>query len=99
MTGYNQSEKTHVISPEAHALVSTVAAEIMAHLSLNSSAGDTAMGIWQCWLKVTRDQADMNIVELALERLVVRGDMSMRVLATGERFYYGRGVPASNTMA
>ena len=86
-----------MVGPEAPALVSAVAAEIMAHLSLNPSASDTAMGIWQWWLKMTRHQADVEIVELALKRLVEHGDRDMRVLATGERFYFGRGLPAGNT--
>ena len=78
-------------SPQAHALVSAVVAEIMAHMTSNPSAGDTSTGIAHWWLRETRGQCDLAVVEAALERLVEEGRLGMRVLTSGERFYFGLG--------
>ncbi|MFZ5510306.1 MAG: hypothetical protein ACOZCP_09640 [Pseudomonadota bacterium] len=63
----------------------------MAHLTRNPTAGDTPQGIWQWWLTTTGDRAGLDTVEAALEQLVARGVMGVRLLASGERFYFGLG--------
>lgn len=78
-------------SPQAHALVSAVIAEIMAHIESNPTAGDTASGIADWWLRDTRGKADPAVVETALERLVQDAVLDMRVLSSGERFYFALG--------
>ena len=74
-------------------LVSVVVAEIVAHLKLSPMCGDTAVGVRQWWLSATRNRVETNVVETALDHLVGRGALGVRVLPSGERFYFGLGTP------
>lgn len=76
---------------ESCVLVSRVADEIMAYLRKNTFAGDTARGIWQWWLTGSSTRVDLRTVEIALERLAALGAIGVRVLASGEPFYFGLG--------
>ena len=77
--------------PEPHALVPEVAAEIMAHLKRYPAAGDTPDGIRQWWLGSTRNRVSLETTQEALEALVAKGAMGVRVLISGQRFYFGLG--------
>jgi hypothetical protein len=83
--------KTNVPDDESCVLVLAVANEIMTYLKKNTLAGDTARGVYQWWLTSSRARADVTTVEMALERLVAEGVVGVRVLASGERFYFGLG--------
>jgi hypothetical protein len=67
----------------------------MEQLRLHPGAGDTVQGIWQWWLKATRDEVGPQIVEVALEQLVAQGALGVRVMASNEKFYFGCGRPSS----
>jgi predicted N-acetyltransferase YhbS len=85
------NEGRAVVGKEVDDLISAVTVEIMRYLALNRSAGDTAMGVWQWWLSATRDKVTKQLVEAALERLAASGAIGVRVLASGERYYFGLG--------
>ena len=55
--------------------------------------GDTAVGVRQWWLSTTRNRVETNVVETALDRLVSQGALGVRVLPSGERFYFGLAIP------
>ena len=77
-------------SHDRERVVAAVAAEIRAHVRRNPTAGDTARGVSQWWLTSSRDGADLGAVEAALNALAERGELGVRVLGSGERFYFGR---------
>lgn len=57
---------------------------------MNLDAGDTATGIMRWWIPKARHWTTLDIVEAALDQLISRGVVGTRVLATGERYYFGR---------
>lgn len=85
--------------PGAHALSLEVAAEILAYLARNPGAGDTATGIWQWWLSATRARVEPAAVERVLEGMVLRNEIVVQVMATGQRVYFGPAgtAPAAGT--
>lgn len=68
-----------------------IAEEIMAYLRANSSAGDTAEGIWRWWLTDLREKVDVVLVEEVLQKLAGQGQIGMRTLASGTTIYFGLG--------
>ena len=76
--------------------MASVAAEIQAHLRRNPNAGDTVAGIRQWWLAPNHGWVSSDIVQAALEALVDRGAIGVRVLVSGERFYFGLDPTTAN---
>lgn len=74
---------------------SELAREISDYLAKRPSAGDTAAGIWRCWLTTTRDKSDVQSVEEALDNLVIEGKLCSRLLTSGEQFYFAPGPSGS----
>jgi hypothetical protein len=78
------------VNEEAENLVMAVAAEILKHLEHHPNAADTARGVSEWWLDATRAQADIAIVELALQRLADQGMMRMFKMPDGKQVFSGR---------
>lgn len=79
--------------PGAHALSLQIEAEIevevRAYLARNPGAGDTATGIWQCWLTHAKDRSDAVFVERVLEDMALRQVIEVVISGNGQRMYFG----------
>lgn len=84
---------------EAHSeLVAVVAEDILAYLLENSAAADTPHGISRWWIADGRAKVDVAIVEQALQMLVARGQIGIRMMASGTTLYFGLGASTRGGM-